>query len=188
MAKKRKRKKSTKISYKNITGKIVASCSILIIILIVIFLMNIFIYDNDLFKSQVNKTINYISFNDLFDTDTIKINNIKKLSDEKGKNIDATQLNIIGVDDNIEYEVILVPVNINIDSKYIKYYLTDEKGNTIKFDNLSNTSLSNEYFGNVIYTGTLNKNSCIYNLRVWIDNEYTGNDVDNAFEVKIKLK
>ena len=77
---------------------------------------------------------------------------------------------------------------VSVDNKYIKYYLTDDSDNEIKFDYLSNTSLSNDYSGNVIYSGVLKNKNDKFKLRVWIDDEYDEDINSNLFEVKIKLK
>ena len=188
MAKRRKRKKSSKLNSKNISERLFVSCSFLIMLLLLICGVSYYLFGSNGLKLNIKNTTNYISFNDLFDSDTIKINNLKKLNERKGKKSKVIDLNIKGVNDNLEYEVLLVPINVNIDYKFINYYLTDEDNNDIIYDNLSNTSLSNDYSGHVIYSGVLNNKSSNLKLRVWIDEDYNGDIDNNSFEVKIKLK
>ena len=188
MSKKRKRKKSTKINSKNIHSRIAVSCSFLFLLLLSIGIVSYYLFDTNLFSLDISNTANYISFNDIYDSDTIKINNIKQLNDIKGKKYRSTDLDIVGVNEGLEYEIVLVPINVNVEYKYIKYYLTDDKNNELKFGSLDKTSLSNDYSGNVIYNGVLNNKKDKIKLRVWIDSEYDG-DIDyNSFEVKTKLK
>lgn len=188
MAKKRKRKKTSRTTSKMITRKIMVSCSFILLILLVMFGVKCFLFNDNLFRIGIDNTTDNITFNDLFDSDTIRINRLRKLSDKNGKKIKALDLNISGVNDGLEYEIILIPINVSVDNSHIKYYLTDEFDNDIKFDYLSNTSLSNDYAGNVIYSGVLKNKNDKFKLRVWIDDGYDKDINSNLFEVKIKLK
>ena len=189
MAKKRrKRKKSTRVNSKNISEKLVASCSFLIMLLLLICGVSYYLFGINGLRFDIQNTTNYISFNDLFDSDTIKINNLKQLSDKNGKRSKGIDLNIKGDSNNLEYEIILVPINVDIDYNNINFYLTDEKNNEIKYDSLNNTYLSEDYSGNVIYNGLLNNDSSNLKLRVWINEDYKGDINNNSFEVKVKLK
>lgn len=188
MAKKRKRKKSNRVTSKNITKKFVVSCSFLILLLLLISGISYYLFGTSVLDLDIHKTANNISFNDIYDSDTIKINNLRQLNDKKGKKSKAIDLNISGVSDGLEYEIILIPINVNVEYKYVKYYLTDENNNSLVFNNLSNSSLSNDYSGNVIYSGVLNNKKSKLKLRVWIDDNYNEEIGYNLFEVKFKLK
>jgi len=188
MAKKRKRKKSNRVTNKNIKNKFVVSCSFLILLLLLISGVSYYLFGTSVLDLDIHMTTNNISFNDFYDSDTIKIHNIKQLNDKKGKKSKAIDLNISGISDGLEYEIILIPINVNVEYNSIKYYLTDEDNNSLIFDNLGNTSLSNDYSGNVIYSGILNNKKSKLKLRVWIDDDYYGDIGNNSFEVKIKLK
>ena len=186
---KRKRQKKTKITSKNITNKIFVSCSFLLILVVLIFVVSYYLFGTDLFKIGVNSTTaNYISFNDFFDSDTIKINNLKQLSDKNGKKSKYIDLDIKGDNDNLEYELVLIPINTNVDYSFINYYLTDYDDNEIKFDSLNKSNLSDDYSGYIIYNGMIKNKNDKLKLRVWINEDYSGDISSNSFEVKIKLK
>ena len=191
MAKKttrRRRKKSAKVNSRNITNKFVVSCTFLVLLFLLVVGFSYYLFGDKYLKFGINhNTVNNISFNDLFSSDTILIKNIKQLSDKKGKRSKAIELNISG-DSNLEYEIILVPVSVDVDFKDIKYYLTDENDNFLKSDNLGTSILSNDYSGHIIYSGVLNNSEEKLKLRIWI-NEKINKDIKyNSFEVKVKLK
>lgn len=188
MAKKRKRKKSHRVTSKNITQKFVVSCSFLILLLLLISGVSYYLFGTNVLDLDIYKATDNISFNDIYDSDTIKINYLKKLNDKKGMKSKAINLNVSGVSNNLEYEIILVPINVNVEYKYIKYYLTDDNNNYLVFDNLNNTRLSEDYSGNIIYRGVLDNKEKNLKLRLWIDNEYNEDINNNSFEVKFKLK
>ena len=85
MAKKRKRKKTSRTSNKMITRKIMVSCSFLLLILLVMLGFNYLLFNDNLFKIGIDNTTDNITFNDLFDSDTIRINHLRKLNDKSGK-------------------------------------------------------------------------------------------------------
>ena len=188
MAKKRKRKKTSRSTSKIVTRKILVSCSFLIILMLMIFGVYYLIVDKTLMEFGISNTTNNITFNDLFDSDTIKISNLKRINDKDCKKLKPIDLNIKGISDNLEYEILLIPINVSVDNSYINYYLTDENDKMIKMDHLNNTNISDDYSGNVIYTGLINNKKEKIKLRVWIDDKYDGEINSNLFEVKIKLK
>ena len=189
VSRKRKGKKKNRITSKNITKKIMFSCTLLFALTMLLVGFSYYLFGTNVLKLGINeKTANYISFNDIFDTDTIRIKNIKQLGDIKGKKSKAIELNIKGDYDNLEYELLLVPINVDVEYKYINYYLTDISNNELINNNLSNCVFSNDYSGLLIYNGRLNGNEDKIKLRMWISEEYSGDIDNNSFEVKIRLK
>ena len=184
----KRKKKRRQVNSKNITKRIRTSFAILIILTILIIGLGYYIYGINILKLGINdRTANYISFNDIFDSDTIKINNVKRLSDKQGKKDKPVELNIKSDGETLEYEIILVPINVNVDYQYIKYYITDKDNNKLNYNNLASSNISDDYSGNVIYKGTINNKEKL-KLRVWIDNNYKEDININSFEVKVKLK
>lgn len=189
MAKKRKKRKSSKVNSKNITMRIVISCALVFLLIFLIVYIGYYMFDTNILELGIDKTTaNYISFNDIFDTDTIKTNELKQLSDRKGMKSKGVNIIVEGTNNNLDYEIVLIPININVDYNHIKYYLTDNYNNELVFDNMNNTSLSDDLSGNVIYNGKLNNKKDYIKLRIWIDEEYSGDFDNNIFEVKVKLK
>ena len=189
MAKKRKKRKSSKVNSKNITKRIVVSCALIVLLTILIVYIGYYMFGTNILELGINKTTaNYISFNDIFDTDTIKTNDLKQLSDRKGKRSKSINIDVEGTNNNLDYEIVLVPININVDYKHIKYYLTDNHNNELIFDKMSNTPISDDLSGNVIYNGKLKNKKDNIKLRIWVDEDYYGELNNNIFEVKVKLK
>ena len=209
MAKKRKKRKSSKVNSKNITKRIIVSCALIFLLTLLIVYIGYYMFGTNILEIGINKTTaNYISFNDIFDTDTIKTNELRQLSDRKGKkskcvniNVEGTNsnldyeivlvpinINVEGTNSNLDYEIFLVPININVDYNHIKYYLTDNHNNELVFDNMGNAPLSDDLSGNVIYNGKLINKKENIKLRIWIDEDYSGELNNNIFEVKVKLK
>ena len=116
-------------------------------------------------------------------TDMLKINNINKKSDKLGKsswNNKSIVLDIDGEKDK-EYQIIIYPIIKDVDNKYIKVYLKDNK-------ELVNTNLDelkdSEDGGKIIHQGKINNKKKI--LRMWIDEDYKDKINNNSFEIKIK--
>lgn len=189
MAKKRKKRKSSKVNSKNITKRIIVSCALIFLLTLLIVYIGYYMFGTNILEIGINKTTaNYISFNDIFDTDTIKTNELRQLSDRKGKKSKSVNINVEGTNSNLDYEIVLVPININVDYNHIKYYLTDNHNNELVFDNMGNAPLSDDLSGNVIYNGKLINKKDNIKLRIWIDEDYSGEFNNNIFEVKVKLK
>ena len=189
MAKKRKKRKSSKVNSKNITKRIIVSCALIFLLTLLIVYIGYYMFGTNILEIGINKTTaNYISFNDIFDTDTIKTNELRQLSDRKGKKSKCVNINVEGTNSNLDYEIVLVPININVDYNHIKYYLTDNHNNELVFDNMGNAPLSDDLSGNVIYNGKLINKKENIKLRIWIDEDYSGELNNNIFEVKVKLK
>ena len=66
--------------------------------------------------------------------------------------------------------------------------MTDNHNNELVFDNMGNAPLSDDLSGNVIYNGKLINKKENIKLRIWIDEDYSGELNNNIFEVKVKLK
>ena len=109
--KKKNRKKS--IRDKIINLRVI--CILLILIVITLFFI---IDDSSLFQPKVNEeTFKYISFNNRNTTDMLLINNIKRMSDDRGKsnnNKSFVEFSAVG-EKNLDYDVIIYPIINNRD-------------------------------------------------------------------------
>lgn len=152
---------------------------------IVVLCLSYLIFISNILQPKVNSiTANYISFNNKNTTDMLRINNIKKMSDKFGKSIinDASiNFKVTGNKDS-DYKIIIYPIDNNINNKYIKFILLDDK--ELILDNLANMVSTNDG-GKIIYTGKIKDNKKL-TLNMWLSNEYQGKSKNNSFEIKIK--
>ena len=181
MAKKRRRRKKSNRQKHIDNTKRILTCVILSLLVLG---LSYIIFQTDILEPSLNEiTTSYISFNNKNTTDMLKINNINKKSDKLGKsswNNKSIVLDIDGEKDK-EYQIIVYPIIKDVDNKYIKVYLKDNK-------ELVNTNLDelkdSEDGGKIIYQGKINNNKKI--LRMWIDKDYKDKINNNSFEIKIK--
>ncbi len=175
-----KKKRRNKVKEKIVKYRIISF--VLTIIVACLFLL---ITDSSLFVSKVNEeTFKYISFNNRNTTDMLQINNIKRMSDDRGKskeNHKYIEFSATG-EKNLDYDVILYPIINTIDYKYIKYSITNQK--KLIIDSLEDKEMSIDG-GFIIYHGKIREDQ-MRTLRLWISNEYTGKIESNSFEVRIK--
>ena len=142
------------------------------------------IFKTDILKPRVNEvTASYISFYNNDTTDMIKINNIKRLSDDMGKSIVNTksrELKVSG-EANSDYQVVVYPMINNIDLEHIKFSITD--GNTTYSNNLSEVPTRTDE-GMVVYNGKVDDTKKV-TIRMWISKEYEGDIDNNSFSIKV---
>ena len=116
----------------------------------------------------------------------MKIDSLKKLSDLNGKNSTAIDLKVDN-ENSVKYEIVLVPINVSINYKKTKVYLTDKYNSQIFFKKLNNFDINKD--GEIIiYRSDSNINKVnSYKFRMWIDNNYRKEINANSFEIKVKL-
>lgn len=177
MTKKKKKTKKTKYKLVPIT----------IILVLFVFFFGYIILETDYLQPGIDElTASYISFNNAKPTDILKIPNIKKMNDNKGKtkyNDNNISFEVIG-DKDKSFEILLYSVGNNIDESNIKFYLENKndskEGKLIDFE----TDIDN---GKIIYKGKLTNNNK-YKLYVWIDNNYKGSTKNISYEIRIKSR
>lgn len=166
-----------------------------VVVICVIFLLENLPYDNNSIETS-------------FDKNKVVVSNKYTMSDELGKNITLeNQINgTTGyvefeikskVDGKLKYEVILIKEasDEEIDSKYIKVYLTDEKD--FALENYNGARVPTFYdlrvsesdpSGRVIYSGSFkNKESKKFKLRVWTSDTHEIVAENKIFSVKLKV-
>ena len=135
-----------------------------------------FILLTDSFKPKLNTlTTNYISFNNRISTDMLRFDNLKRMSNKKGialanyKSLNFT----IPKGKDVNYDIELVPINNEIEDKYVHYILNGEHKTLDK--------------GRIIYQGNVSDNTkiCLY---MWIAKEYKGKCNNISYEVRIKSR
>lgn len=189
MSKNKKKKKKNNNNL--INRKIYVSCTLVVVFALLILSLGYYMVGSDILNIGFNSTTaSYISFNNVFDSDTIKIDKLDKYNDNDGEKSNSIDFEVSTVNNNLDYEIILVPINVSVDYKYIKFSVSNENDKVLKKDILSNCHESNDFSGNVIYNGKLNKigNDDKIKLRVWISDEIKDEIKANSFEVKVKLK
>lgn len=146
--------------------------------------LSYFIFSSNFLKPRINElTASYISFNNSYSTDMLKITNVQKMKDEKGKSTrNKSKLNVKITGTNLaEYQLVAYPINGEIDAKYIKFSINDGQNKTI--NTLEKTSLTKDG-GRVLYTGTTNRKSDII-ISMWISTDYKDKINNNSYEIKI---
>ncbi len=185
MAKKKKKKLSKKkqLELKN-QKKVIYYCLILCLLVL---LLTYFIFYKDTLKTSVDEvTASYISFNNSKTTDMLKISNLSKMKDDKGKSILNTSTKMFDVDGNIKekYEVVVYALGNKADESYIKFALYDSNNNEISSGVLNNSKTSVDG-GKVIYQGAIKKHNKL-KLNMWLSKKYQGNTKNISYEIKIK--
>lgn len=155
---------------------------------------------NDYFKLD-KKTSSYISFNYAGgDINSIyEIDNPKIYSDFKGKRFvnDYYDFEIEIPEDKkssevVNYDILLKDMGNDIESKFIKVYLTNQNNKVLKgFDKTVPvySAFLNGIDGKVIYSGIINgNNSNKFRLRIWISDIYKSKfNSKLAYQVKVKI-
>jgi len=181
MAQKKKKKKTNSKELQS--TKYLFTC--LLIFISVIFLTCI-IFKTDLLKSDINQlTASYISFNNTDTTDMLKISTLKKMSDQKGKskaNDRSLDFEITGKKGS-DYDIIIYPMKEQVNLERIKYSLSKE--NSELLGNTLNTLKKSSDGGLVLYQGKITKNNK-FHLSMWLTKNYSGNEHNISFEIKVK--
>lgn len=146
------------------------------------------------------KTSKYISFNySSNDKYLIEIDNPRVISDFNGKRMlgnnyyDFEIMVPSNIDEKIEYEIILTPMSFEIDSRFIKIYLTDQDNKAVEgYDDVVPVlSVFPEVSeGKIIYTGEIvDGKSDKYRLRIWVNSDYS-EEINNilAYQLQVKVK
>ena len=175
-------RKSRKITKRHIFKHLVICMTTIFLIII----FNIIVIKNNLITPKVDElTTSYVSLYNQDTTDMLKITNIEKLSDEKGKSkynkkfISFT----ITSDNKDEYEVILYEIQNDIPEKYIKIEIEGNKEN--KISTLDKYE-KKEDGGRKIYIGkTGNKK---IKIKMWVSEKYKKKINDTSFEIRVKKR
>lgn len=146
------------------------------------------IFYTDLLNPKLNEiTASYISFNNNSTTDMLKINNLKKYSDNNGisyKNKSYQNFCITGKTDNT-YQIVLYHMGNSIDDGYVKFQLTNEKNKS--FDGVISNIEKTQDGGYIIYEGTI-KEGKRWTLKMWVAKDYKEVVNNVSYEIRIKTK
>ena len=143
-------------------------------------------------------TTGYLSLNYTNnDSNVIKLIDVSPISDQvakfdnnKVKEYEFTISNKFQKE--IKYDILIDELISEIDSKYLKIFLTDEHGNLLYDHNnipvLS--SFKNDKLGRkIIYSNKLSNAKTIYKLRIWVSDEYTKKEpVTFSFKISVSGK
>ena len=155
-----------------------------VIVCLTAILLNYIIFETDIIKPKLNETtMSYITFNNRDTTDMLKIKNIKKMADQKGKsfrNNSRIRLKAKG-EKNTEYIVVLYPITNNIEENNIKYLL---KKRQEKISNSLNNLQNTQDGGKILYEGKIDNQEI--DIQLWISKDYSEKINENSFEIKIK--
>lgn len=182
--KKKKRTKKLSKKHQRQRKQLVKNTMISALLCLLVLGISYIIFETDILQPSVNEvTASYISFNNNDTTDDIKINNIRKMSNDIGKSIVNTKSSdiLVSGEDNKEYQVVIYPIINNIDLKHINYAITI--GNNSYDNNLASMTMRTDE-GIVVYNGKVNKEKKI-TIRLWISKDYEGEVENNSFKIKV---
>ena len=165
--------------------KTVTVCALLCITVLV---LSYYIFQTNLLEPGLDEiTTSYISFNNKNTTDMLKIDNLKKMKNEKGRSFlnDRKVTFQVSGKEQEEYQVILYPLTNIVDLKYIHFSL-EEKEPLIS--GTLDSVMENEDGVITIYTGFVKNPEEKMTLKMWIDKKYKGNSNHTSFEIKIKSR
>lgn len=178
------KKKIKKRKTKKINIKLIITC---MISFLCVLLLSYCLFCTDILNPTVDElTSSYISFNNISNSDSIKIKGLKKMSDKRGKsfiNYSYADFNIY-MDNNNRYQIVLADFN-DFDRKYVKFLLKiNDKEVLCDYLNNMNT-LSN---GNIVLYEGENGNKDRVVIKMWIDKNYKGNPSDISYGVYLKSR
>lgn len=181
-----RKKKTKKLNKRQIKQRQQLYKNTIISTLLVILVLGIsyVIFSTDLLQPSVNEvTANYISFNNNDTTDIIKINNIKRMSNDIGKSIvnSKSRQVLISGEENNTYQIVIYPLINNIDLKYVNFSITMD--NESYEGNLATNEVTSDE-GIVAYTGKVSGKKEA-TVKMWVSKEYEGEISNNSFKIKI---
>lgn len=186
--KKKNKKKLTKKQRQQMKKQLYKSifCSIFLSLLVIAF--GYLIFKTDILQPRVDEvTASYISFNNSNTTDMLKINSLKKMSDEKGSssfNKSYVEFEVTGSKKS-NYDIVVYSIINKIDYKYVKFCLISDN-EVINSGNLEDLKLKSDG-GKILYQGSLNKSVPML-LRMWVSNDYESKVGNTSFEIKVKIR
>ena len=83
----------------------------------------------------------------------------------------------------LNYQIVLYHLGEKIDEKYIKYYLVNDRGNSI--NGILKEQKETNDGGKIIYEGTIETGKN-WNLKMWVDKEYKNSTNNVSYEIRIK--
>lgn len=183
MKKKKRTKKLTKKQLRQ-RNQLYKNTAISALLCLLVLGVSYMIFITDILQPKVNRvTASYISFFNNDTTDVIKINDIKKMSNDVGKSVVNTKYRelLVTGEKNSNYQVVIYPVVNNIGLDYINYSITIE-GNTYS-GNLGDMPFSSDE-GIIVYNGRVNNEKKL-TIRMWVSKDYDGEVDNNSFKIKI---
>ena len=176
--KKGKKRYTKKAVYKS-------ACNAFILVIFVV-AIGYGILHSEWLKPRINElSASYISLNNTETTDILKITNLKKQTDQRGKsfrNKSMKKFQMTG-ERNTIYQIVLYHIGEEIEEEYVKYYLTNEMG--IELEGVLNQQEETSDGGRVLFTGTM-KDGQNWSLKIWVDKEYDKNINNVSYEIRIK--
>ena len=174
----KKRVKRTK------TIKVIKQSIICLFLLLTLIGFNIYIFKNNLITPRLDElTTSYVSFYNQYSTDILKITNLEKMNDSKGKKLKRNLEFTISGDKKISYNVLLYPIQNNIPDKYVKISIQSNNKEIVK---TIDSFKKNENGGYIIYSS--NKPKEKIKVKMWVSEEYKEQTNNTSFEIRIKQR
>lgn len=186
---------------KNYAREIALSFIGILSLVVLVFGVSYAVWTRSITGSKINTlSSGYLSFNYVeSDINVINMPSALPVDDETGKNVSSRDSYFEATISNnfkkkINYEILLDPVYNEIDSKYIKVYLTDKfdeplagfEGEVLTLDKF----LDEETERFVIYQDTFlsDKDSLTFKLRVWLSEDFEVKDYSSAISFKVNVR
>ena len=143
------------------------------LLLLLVITFSYWIRYTEWYAPKINElSASYISLNNNNTTDMLKITNLKKLSDRKGKGMNnpcKQKFEVTG-EEHSSYRIVLYHLGNGLEDEYVHYYLTSNQGVEVK-GTLSDALES--YDGGKI-------------IKMWVAKDYIGEVNNIAYEIRIK--
>ena len=144
------------------------------------------ILNSNWLPTKINElSASYISLNNTESTDILKVTNLHKQTNQKGKsnrNKSAKTFKMTGQKDS-EYRIVLYHLGNMIDEKAVRFYLVNEMGMSIE-GRLSDQSETYDG-GRILYEGTMNDGQN-WTLKMWVNRDYKDSVKNVSYEIRIK--
>ena len=127
----------------------------------------------------------YISLNNTETTDILKVTNLRKQTDQRGKsfrNKTIKKFQMTGERDTI-YQIVLYHLGEEVDEEYIKFYLTNEMGK--EEEGVLKNQEETYDGGRILFEGTM-KDGQNWSLKMWAAKEYDKSVNNVSYEIRIK--
>lgn len=159
-----------------------------LVLFLLVCALTYYVFNTDWLNPRINEiTASYISLNNNDTTDMLKITNLRKMSDNKGKsdrNNCTQSFQVLG-SKNAEYKIVLYHLGNSVEEEYVNFYLTNEKGN--KIEGILGEQEETYDGGKVLYEGTIQKGKK-WNLKMWVDKEEKKEIENVSYEIRIKAR
>ncbi|MBR3211063.1 MAG: hypothetical protein IKF71_03905 [Bacilli bacterium] len=156
------------------------------ILFLVVVVFGYVILDSSWFTPRISElSASYISLKNTETTDILKVTNLSKQTDKRGKsrrNKSVQTFKMTGQRDT-KYQIVLYHLGNVVEEEYIKFYLVNEMDKTI--EGVLKNQPETYDGGKVLFEGNMIDGQN-WTLRMWVDDHYHKNVKNVSYEIRIK--